>query len=381
MRQIYLDNAATMPIAAETLKEMYEAYQSDFANPSSLHKLGYEVEKKITKSREVFAKILGASASEIFFTSGGTESNNFALFGLARANQRNGKHIISVKTEHPSVLEALYRLESEGFLVDFLEVGSDGIVSEEELVSKLREDTILVSIMTVNNETGVIQPVEKLFERVKQYSDKILVHSDCVQTFGKIAMPNLKNIDCVSLGAHKIGGPKGIGLLYLRKGVKIQSLLVGGKHQLGLRAGTENYPLVQGFTVAAQMAVEKQKERYELAFRCRQTLLQELKELDAEVELHGGEAACPFIINLGFPKVRGEVLLHSLEEEGIYISTGSACKSKKNKISHVMEAMNVENKEGSVRISLGYQNTEEEMRILAPILAQKVKMLQRFVRK
>ncbi len=382
MKEIYLDNAATTPIVAEALAEMNRAYREDYANPSSLHGKGYEVEKKITGSREHLAEILGVSASEIFFTSGGTESNNLALLGAARANRRSGRHIVTTQIEHPSVLEAARQLEREGFSVDYLAVDFQGRIDLEELKTKINEETILVSIMAVNNETGVLQDTAAAAEVAKARNARLLFHSDCVQAFGKVKMPELKQIDLISLGGHKIGGPKGIGLLYVKKGTKLEPLLYGGKHQAGLRPGTENYPAVRAFEIAAELAVKRQEESYRHAERLRAVFLQALAEAEVEFALNTPlEQSSPYILNIGFPDIRAEVLLHSLEEAGIYVSTGSACQSKKNRVSHVIAAMDAPYQEGSIRISLGCQNEAEELLQAAEAIAERVKMLRRFVRK
>lgn len=382
MREIYLDNAATMPMLEEALAKMTAAYQEDYANPSSLHSKGYEVEKKITKSREHLAKILGVSASEIFFTSGGTESNNLAILGIARANRQRGNHIITTTIEHPSVLEAAHRLEKEGFSVDFLPVDANGRVRIEELTEKIKPETILVSIMAVNNETGVIQDIALLAERVKSINRNTIFHSDCVQAFGKIKMPNLKEVDSITLGAHKIGGPKGMGLLYLKKGIKAEALFYGGKHQGGLRPGTECYPMVRAFEVAAELVSDNLEIHLAKAEKIRTAFLNELTALAVDYHFNADTAlSSPYIINVGFPDIRAEVLLHSLETEGIYISTGSACQSKKNRVSHVIEAIDAPYKEGCIRLSLGCQSTEEEVLLAAGAMATKIEQLRRFVRK
>lgn len=383
MREIYLDNASTMPMAEACLQTMTEAFKNDYANPSSLHKKGYEVEKKIIESKERIADILGVSASEIFFTSGGTESNNMAVLGIARANQRKGKHIITCSTEHPSVLEAMRQLEKEGFTVDYIGVNQDGQISETDFVAAIKPETTLISIMAVNNETGVIQDVAALAQKAKQINPEVVFHSDCVQAFGKVKMPELKALDSVSVASHKLGGPKGIGLLWLRKNTKIEPIILGGKHQGGLRAGTENYPLVKGFETVVGLAKEDYEKHSAKALLCKESFLKALDYAEANYTINGANAeTSPYILNVSFPDVRAEVLLHAMEEEDIYISTGSACQSKKTKkYSHVIEAMDVSNKEGSIRLSFGYQTEPLELIRAAQIMAGKIKILQRFVRK
>lgn len=382
MREIYLDNAATMPVLAEVLTEADRAYRQDYANPSSLHNKGYAVEKKITDSRQHLAEILGVSASEIFFTSGGTESNNLAVLGAARANRRSGGHILTTAIEHPSVLEAVRQLEKEGFAVEFLPVSRWGKIDLAELAARIRPDTILVSVMAVNNETGVCQDIAAAAAAVKAQNPKTLFHSDWVQAFGKIKLPRPEQIDLISLGGHKIGAPKGIGVLYVKKGTKLEPLFFGGKHQAGLRPGTENYPAVRAFEVAAARADERLDENYRRAAALRQSFLQALTEAEINFELNTPlEEASPYIFNLGFPDIRAEVLLHSLAEDGVYISTGSACQSRKNHVSHVIAAIGAPYPEGSIRISLGYQTEEADILRAAELIGEKVRQLRRFVRK
>ena len=382
MNEIYLDNAATMPVLEEVLAEVEQAYRQDYANPSSLHNKGYAVEKKITGSREHLAAILGVSASEIFFTSGGTESNNLAILGVARANRRSGGHILTTAIEHPSVLEAVRQLEKEGFAIELLPVDREGRVDVEELADKVRPETLLVSIMAVNNETGVCQDIEAAARAVKAKNPKTLVHSDWVQAFGKIRLPQPEQIDLISLGGHKIGAPKGIGVLYVKKGTKLEPLFFGGTHQAGLRPGTENYPAVRAFEVAATLAAERFEENYRRASALRESFLQALTEAEIDFVLNTPlTQSSPYIFNVGFPDIRAEVLLHALEEEGVYISTGSACQSRKNRVSHVIAALGASYPDGSIRISLGYQTTEADMLQAAERISQKVKQLRRFVRK
>ena len=382
MREIYLDNAATMPVLEEVLMEADRAYRQDYANPSSLHNKGYAVEKKITDSRQHLAEILGVSASEIFFTSGGTESNNLAVLGAARANRRSGGHILTTAIEHPSVLEAVRQLEKEGFAVEFLPVSRWGKIDLAELAARIRPDTILVSVMAVNNETGVCQDIAAAAAAVKAQNPKTLFHSDWVQAFGKIKLPRPEQIDLISLGGHKIGAPKGIGVLYVKKGTKLEPLFFGGKHQAGLRPGTENYPAVRAFEVAAARADERLDENYRRAAALRQSFLQALTEAEINFELNTPlEEASPYIFNLGFPDIRAEVLLHSLAEDGVYISTGSACQSRKNHVSHVIAAIGAPYPEGSIRISLGYQTEEADVLRAAELIGEKVRQLRRFVRK
>ena len=382
MREIYLDNAATMPVGEEVLAAADQACRQDYANPSSLHVKGYAVEKKISGSRERLAAILGVSASEIFFTSGGTEANNLAVLGAARASRRSGGHILTTAIEHPSVLEAVRQLEKEGFAIEFLPVSREGRIDLAELAGRVRPETIIVSVMAVNNEIGVCQDIAAAAAAVKDRNPKTLFHSDWVQAFGKVKLPRPEQIDLISLGGHKIGAPKGVGVLYVKKGTKLEPLFFGGKHQAGLRPGTENYPAVRAFEVAAALAAERLEENYRRAAAQRRDFLQALTETGTDFVLNTPlEGSSPYIFNLGFADIRAEVLLHALEEEGIYISTGSACQSRKNRVSHVIAALGAPYPEGSIRISLGYQTEETDVLRAARLIAEKVRQLRRFVRK
>ncbi|SMB91349.1 cysteine desulfurase [Thermanaeromonas toyohensis ToBE] len=362
---IYLDNSATTMVLPEVAEAVRETMTVTYGNPSSLHGMGVAAERILRRAREEVADLLGAQPGEIYFTSGGTEANNWALRGLAHALKRRGRHIITTAIEHASVLEACRLLEREGFSVTYLPVDSQGIVRLEALEQALREDTILVSVMSVNNELGSLQPLEEIASLIAARSPA-LFHVDHIQGYGKIPLPIKKlNLAAVSLSAHKIHGPKGVGALYLRQGIRIEPLLVGGDQERGLRAGTENVPGIAGFGVAAALARKALPGSTEKMHRLKIRLAEGLLEGIPGAHLNGPEpqTGAPHILNISFPEVKAEVLVHMLEERGIYVSTGSACHSRRQEVSHVLKALGIPLKymEGAIRISLSQLNTEEEI--------------------
>lgn len=365
MSDIYLDNSATTQPYPEVVAEISETLFKTYGNPSSLHRKGLESERKIEQAREMIAKTLGAKKQEIFFTSGGTEGNNLALLGAARAYQARGKHIISSQVEHKSVLHPLSRLEEEGFQVTYLPVDKQGRVNLQDLVKALREDTILVSIMYVNNETGTLQPIEEMGDILKEHR-KVLFHVDAVQAYGKIPVKvKEKSIDLLTLSAHKIHGPKGIGALFVRSGVHLQPLIYGGGQEHGLRSGTENVAGIAGFAKAVQITMKSLEEASAHMRELQGALISGIQREIPHVRINTPKAdvSAPHIVNVSFPGVRGEVLVHGLETQGIYVSTGSACTSKEKQYSHVLTAMGLSEAErlGSIRFSFAKENTLEEV--------------------
>jgi len=362
---IYLDNSATTMVLPEVAEAVWEAMVISYGNPSSLHGMGVDAERILRRAREEVARLLGAQPEEIYFTSGGTEANNWALRGLAHALKRRGRHIITTAIEHASVLEACRRLEGEGFSVTYLPVDKQGIVRLEALERALQEDTILVSVMSVNNELGSLQPLEEIANLIASRSPA-LFHVDHIQGYGKIPLPLKKlNLAAVSLSAHKIHGPKGVGALYLRQGIRIEPFLVGGDQERGLRAGTENVPGIAGFGMAAALAREALPESVQKMHQLKIRLAEGLVEGIPGAHLNGPEpqAGAPHILNISFPGVKAEILVHMLEERGIYVSTGSACHSRRQEASHVLKALGLplSHMEGAIRISLSRLTTEEEI--------------------
>ncbi|MDD6762041.1 MAG: cysteine desulfurase family protein [Clostridiales bacterium] len=374
---IYLDNAATTKPCREAAEAMLEAAE-EFGNPSSLHGLGLRSEKLITAAKEKLAKKLGGDRKNIYFTSGGTEANNLALFGTAYAKQKLGRRIITSEIEHPSVLEAARKLEREGFDVVFADVDRDGRVNVGQIKEKLTEDTILVSIMHVNNETGVIQPVEEIAKAAHALSPKCAVHTDCVQSFGKIPVNiNRLGVDMVSVSAHKIHGFKGCGALYVNN-TRLTPVLYGGEQQNELRPGTENVGGILAFGAAAERCgCDAAQMRHK-----RSLMAELLKEKLDDIEINGSdEFNSGSVLNVSFPGIKAEILLHSLERHEIYLSTGSACSSHKPQPSHVLSAMGVTPRSiaGAVRISFSEFTTDEELITAAERIAEEVKTIRRYM--
>jgi len=354
-------------VIPEAAEAMVEACCVKYGNPSSLHGKGIEAEKIIKETRERIAEFLNCSPDEIFFTSGGTEANNWALFKAAEKLKRFGKHIITTSIEHSSVLEPVKELERRGFEVSYLSPSKDGIISLEDLKKELRPDTILVSIMHANNETGSVQPIYEAAEIIKNSSDKALFHVDAVQSFGKINI-NLKKekgIDFLSVSAHKIHGPKGIGALFIRKGINISPYVYGGDQEGKMRAGTENVPGIAGFGAALKALKNNVEDHQKKIKGLKERFISGIKAGIQDVVINGplDERALPNIVNVSVLGVKGEVLVHYLEQWGIYISTGSACHSRGGSVSHVLKAMGLKKEalESAVRVSFSAFNTEEEV--------------------
>lgn len=373
---IYLDNSGTTKQYDEVTAEMLRVMENDYGNPSSLHRLGLSAEKLVRKARREVAESLGASEEEICFTSGGTESDNTAILGAAFSRRRSGNKIITVKTEHPAVLESCRRLEREGLQVVYLPVNQFGQVDLEQLKREMDSLTILISVMHVNNEVGTAQPVEAIFNLKEEWNKNnkrdVLLHVDAVQSYGKYDLRNLP-AELISISGHKVHGPKGIGALYVKKGVGVDPIILGGGQERGQRSGTENVPAIAGFGVAASVI---NHDREEVAKRMRvlkERLGFRIREEIRDVRFNGeiGAGASPSILNVSFLGIRGEVLLHSLEQEEIYVSTGSACASNKKGQSHVLKAMGLNNQEieGAIRFSIGAFNTLEEIEVTVDKLA------------
>lgn len=373
---IYLDNAATTKPSENAVKAMLSAAEF-FGNPSSLYRLGLDSEKLIKNSRETIAKMLGAESKHIYFTSGGTEANNTALFGEARGRGKLGKHIITTSIEHPSVLETAHQLEKEGFEVTYLGVGADGRIDINEFEKSLRPDTILVSVMHVNNETGVIQPVDRLKSIMRQKSPNAVLHCDCVQSFGKLDVkPKLWGADLISISAHKIHGFKGSGALYVND-TKFRPLIYGGEQQNGVRPGTENVGGIASFGAAA---AECDCDNTKL-LKLRTLLKTKLTEKTENIKINGSdEYNSGSVLNVSFIGIKAEILLHALEARGIYVSTGSACSSHKPQPSHVLTAMGLDNREigGAVRFSFDNGITEEDIEFTANAAAEETAKLRRY---
>lgn len=380
--EAYLDNAATTRVAEEVRNIMNQVMDEDYGNPSSRHQKGVTAEQYIKEAKEQIGKTLKVETKEILFTSGGTESNNTALIGGAFANQRRGKHIISTRIEHASVYNPLLYLQETGFEITFLEVNSHGIVDLDALRQAIRPDTILVSIMMVNNEIGAIEPIEEIGKLVKSMNPDILFHVDAIQAYGKLKLyPRRWNIDLLSVSGHKIHGPKGIGFLYIRDKVKIKPLLYGGGQQRDLRSGTENVPGIAGLGMAARLMYAKQKEHLEHLQMVKQVFLDGIHELDGVVD-NSGEA--PHIASISFRGIeKSEVLLHALEARGVYCSSGSACSSNHPAISGTLSAIGLEEEllPATLRFSFSIDSTVEEAEYAVQIIHQELEKYRRFVKR
>lgn len=383
--EAYLDNSATTRCYDSVAEIVKKTMLEDYGNPSAMHKKGVEAEQYVREAKEKIARTLKAEAKEIYFTSGGTESNNWALIGTALANKRQGNHIITTAIEHPAVSAPVSFLEEQGFTVTRLGVDGTGHISLEELSQALTPETILVSIMYVNNEIGAVQPVEEAARLIHEKCPQAYFHVDAIQGYGKYRIyPKRMGIDMLSASGHKIHGPKGIGFLYVREGVKMFPYIYGGGQQRGMRSGTDNVPGAAGLGVAAE-EIYRNLEADTAHMRELKLLLADgLGKLE-KVKVHGGDPTqdAPHILNASFLGVRSEVLLHTLEERGIYISAGSACSSHKRSGSPTLRALGLTSQEmeSSVRFSLAETSCREEIDYTLQVLAEVLPMLRRFTRK
>lgn len=379
--EVYFDNAATTKIIPEVREIMLETMDEEYGNPSSMHLKGVAAEKYIRYAKNAISKQLKCDAKEIIFTSGGTESNNLALIGMAMANKRAGNHIITTGIEHASVYNPILHLQEQGFRVTFLKVDKNGKVDMEDLKSALCEDTILVSTMAVNNEIGAIEPIEEIAKIVKSYNAQILYHVDAIQAFGKqVIYPKRIGIDAMSISGHKIHGPKGSGALFVDSKVKIKPILFGGGQEKGMRSGTENTAAIAGLGKATEVMYGRLEDNLRNMSRVKETLIEGATKIEG-VTNNSGEA--PHIVSLSFKGVRSEVLLHALEDKGIYVSAGSACSSNHPAISGVLKAIGVEQEllESTLRFSFCEFNTVEEAEYTIKALEELLPMLRRFTRK
>jgi cysteine desulfurase len=378
-REIYLDNSATTRQYDEVTAFVAEVAANSYGNPSSLHRKGIEAEKLVTAARETIAATLGAESREIIFTSGGTESNNLAIKGYLDANPRKGKHIITTKIEHPSVLELYKHLEKNGYDVDYLEVDISGNILLEELKSIIRNDTALISVILVNNETGTIQKLDEIAAIRDSINPQTVILLDAVQAYGKMKInPVRSGIEMVSVSSHKIHGPKGMGALYVSKKTRLKPLLFGGGQESLLRSGTENVPGIAGFGLAAKLTFNKLEDAHQKVEALKKIFCELLGESNLKYRINSPVDALPYILNIGFEDLRAEVLLHHLEQKGIYVSTGSACSSHKNTRSHVLSAMGRSPQmiDGSIRFSFSGFNTEEEIETTVEALKEIIPLIE-----
>jgi cysteine desulfurase len=371
---VYADNNASTQTHPEVVKKMIPYYSDYFGNASSIHTWGREARVAVDEAREKIAKIIGADANEIYFTSSGTESDNWAIKGVMELNP--SKHIITSSIEHHAVLNVCKYMEKKGFSVSYIPVDKKGFINIEEFKKQIKDDTKLVSIMYANNEVGSIQPIKEIGEyikninlsREKEKKEKIYFHSDAVQALGKVEF-NLKdlNVDLMSFSGHKINGPKGVGVLYIRKGTKIYPMLLGGHHEFAKRAGTENVPGIVGFAKAIEIAYKNIKTENEKMLNLKNKLYKGLTEKIKEVHLNGSlENSLSNTLNVSFNYIEGESIIMNLDMEGIGVSSGSACTSGSLESSHVLKAMGVDAvlAQGSIRFSLGIFNTEKDIKYI-----------------
>lgn len=385
--EAYLDHAATTPVFPQVREIMDRVMGEDYGNPSSKHTKGMIAEQYVKEAREEIAKALKCQPKEIVFTSGGTEANNMALIGTARANRREGRHIVTTRIEHASVHEPLAYLEELGYEVTYLPVGPDGRVTPEAVEQAVREDTILVSVMYVNNEVGSIQPIGEIGDMLHRINPKILFHVDGIQAFGKMRIhPGKLGIDLLSVSGHKFHGPKGVGFLYVRNGAKIHPILFGGGQQNGMRSGTENVPGIAGLKVAVEMIFQEHQRKREHLFALKRQLVSGLEELEG-VTVHALEDVsledtAPHIVSAGFAGIRSEVMLHALAQEGVYVSSGSACSSNHPELSGTLQAIGVGKDllDSTLRFSFSVNTTEEEVAHALDAVGKLLPTLRQFTR-
>ncbi len=383
--EVYLDNSATTRCYESVRDLVGKVMCEDYGNPSSMHRKGIEAETYMKESKETFAKLLKVQEKELYFTSGGTESDNLALIGCARANHRAGKHLITSSIEHPAILNTMQYLEQEeGFRVTYLPVDKAGRIRLDALKDALCDETILVSIMYVNNEVGSVQPIEEASKIVKQYNPNILFHVDAIQGFGKYRIfPKRMGIDLLSISGHKIHGPKGVGVLYVNEKVKIKPIVFGGEQQKNVRSGTENVPGIAGIGLAAKEIYTNLEEKISKMRTLKKEFIDGILKLENTV-IHGemSEESAPHIVSVGFAGIRSEVLLHALEDRGIYVSSGSACASNHPAISGVLKGMEVgkEYLDATLRFSFSEFTTKEDVDYTLETLYECVPLLRRYTR-
>ena len=383
--EAYLDNSATTKCCKSATDKMVELLTSEYGNPSSLHMKGVIAENEVTLARKKIAKTLKVQDKEILFTSGGTESNNLAIIGSAMANQRAGRHIITTSIEHASVLNPMEYLKENGFEITYLGVDKNGHISLDELKDSIRDDTILVSIMQINNEIGAIEPVEEAGRIIKAANHPIIFHVDAIQSYGKMVIrPQKLNCDLLSVSGHKIHGPKGSGFLYIKDKTKIKPIIFGGGQQKGMRSGTENVPAIAGLGIACEQIYDNFDEKIQNLYHLRELFIDRVSQIDG-VSINGstGRDSAPHIVSTSIRGVRAEVMLHALEDKQIYVSAGSACSSNKPSISSTLKSIGVEQSllDSTIRFSFCVNTTEDEIIYATDMMAEIVPMLQRYTRK
>ncbi|WP_155592749.1 cysteine desulfurase family protein [Lysinibacillus cavernae] len=370
---IYLDNSATTKPLNEVMQAFMVVNEQYYANPASIHAMGVESNDLLMRAREQVADILQTEARNVLFTSGGTESNNAAIFGIARSNTHIGKHILTTEIEHPSVLETIKQLEKEGYDIDYLSVDQNGVISLDDLRTKIRKETILVSMMHVNNEMGAIQPIDEAAKMIHEMSRAVL-HVDAVQSFGKLAISfkGEDGPDCISISGHKIHGLKGSGVLAFRKAIRWQPYALGGGQEFGLRSGTVAVPQAVALAKAARLAIETANERAMKYRQWQDEIRAQLEGYGESVHILSTPQGAAHILSFSVRDLKGEVIINAMQKRGIIVSTSSACSSKQTKTSHVVEALHLDEhyKKGVIRISFGAHNTAEDIEKFKQVLAE-----------
>lgn len=382
--ECYLDNSATTKCSQAATEKMVELLTKEFGNPSSMHEMGMIAENEVKAAAEKIASTLKVQPKEIYFTSGGTESNNLAILGVTDAAKRRGMHVITSMIEHPSVANPFHVLEERGYEVTYLPVDEQGHITLSDLQNVIRDDTILVSLMYINNEIGAIEPISEIGNWLKANYPEVVFHVDAIQAYGKILIrPKKEGIDLLSVSGHKIHGPKGSGFLYIRDKIKIHPIIFGGGQQKGMRSGTENVPAIAGLGVAAQEIYEQFDEKIAHLYELRDYFISEVSKIDG-VRVNGAadHSNAPHIVSVSTKGVRAEVLLHALEDKHIYVSAGSACSSNKPAVSATLKAIGLPNDllDATVRFSFSVHTTKEELDYALSQMNQLIPMLQKYTR-
>ena len=378
--EVYFDNSATTRVYPEVAQIMLKVMTEDYGNPSSLHMMGVRAENYIKETSYEISKILKCREDEIIYTSCGTESNNLAITGTALAKKRKGKHIITTSIEHASVRSVMEFLEKEGFEITYIDPDNTGKIKASDVADAVREDTILVSCMMINNEIGAIQPVEEISKAVLKKNKDVIFHVDATQSFGKIPMiPSKIGAQLISVSGHKIHGPKGSGFLYVKKGTLLRPILYGGGQQRNMRSGTENVPAIAGLGVAVKMSFDEFDKKTEYIRTIKDSFIEKVTSLP-DVASYSGDA--PHIANISFMGVRAEVMLHALEDRGIYVSSGSACSSNKKTVSRTLQSIGLSDEamESNIRFSFGEENTIEEVDYAFGVISEILPVLRHYTR-
>jgi len=386
-QEVYLDNSATTAVFPEVAELMTKIMCQDYGNPSSMHRKGLHAEYHIRDAKQILANILKVNENNIYFTSGGTESDNLALIGCAMAGRRRGNHLITTKIEHPAILRTMQYLESQGFMVTYLPVDGNGLISLEDLRCAMRPDTLLVSIMHTNNEIGAVEPIEEAGALIKQMNPNTLFHVDAVQGFGKFRIqPKKMNIDLLSVSGHKIHGPKGVGFLYIGDKARPLPIIYGGGQQKNMRSGTENVPGIAGMAKAAEMMYAHLEEDRERLYELKDYFIREVSKMEG-IRINGvpdGDVrkSAPHVVSVSIEGIRSEVVLHALEDKGIYVSAGSACASNKPQTSETLMAIRLPKElwDSTVRFSFSVHTTKEEIDYTLAKMNELIPMLRRYTR-